>query len=349
MTSCRDMRELVSVSLDRALTPLEQARLDAHLVECPGCTAIQKEFQMVRQQMRSLESVEPPPWMTARIMARVKAEATGRPSFWERHIRPLIIKPHYQVATLLLLCGTGYYLLKTHGSVENPSALLEAEKPLAQLRKESAAAPSQKPADRPSEPAKLKDEPTFAAPPPTAAALPKSVLENSGPGASMSGRVAEVKAAETPKQESAAAKPQSSSPAPAPVVDSMASLGAGVTRDQSAQSPQRAKKAASTSEDKAKSDAKEARESDAEASSFEVHWEPTNPISAKHSLEKELSRLGGEVLAQPEGRTRREMTVRLDSRRLPEFMAWLARIGVIRAAPDPSRTSSAIVTVTIRW
>ena len=87
MTVHREVLERMSASLDQILPPEEQARLDAHLAECPECRGAWAELQWTHRQIKAVETVEPPPWLAAKIMARVRAEAAPGPSLWKRFLR----------------------------------------------------------------------------------------------------------------------------------------------------------------------------------------------------------------------------------------------------------------------
>ncbi len=113
MTACHEFLELMSTSLDQTLSPEEQALLDNHLAKCPECRVARKELQWTYSQIKTLEAVEPPPWLASKIMARIRAEAAPQASFWRRFIRPIVMKPQLQVASILLLAATGFFLLRS--------------------------------------------------------------------------------------------------------------------------------------------------------------------------------------------------------------------------------------------
>lgn len=63
--------ELVSAALDGALSPEEQARLDAHLDACPDCKALYDQLWVGARAVKGLAPQEPPADLTDRIMAAV--------------------------------------------------------------------------------------------------------------------------------------------------------------------------------------------------------------------------------------------------------------------------------------
>ena len=130
MTACHEFLELMSTSLDQDLSPDEQTRLESHLMECPECRAAWKEFQWTHSKIKGLETLEPPPWLASKIMARIRAEATPQASFWRRFIRPVVMKPQLQVASILLLAATGFYLLRSQRDVFGEMKQQQAPAPI---------------------------------------------------------------------------------------------------------------------------------------------------------------------------------------------------------------------------
>ncbi len=378
MTSCREFRELISASLDQPLPPEAEARLTAHLSDCPECQATLRDFRLVHQQIKNLQSVDPPPWLTSKIMARVRSEAAPRRTFWERFLRPLVVKPQFQVATILLLAGTSYYLLKTHGSIEpsvarsaNQSADLMAPQksmaaPQTESQKQQVEALASKPAELQIEPQnesrRRKKDADFAAPPPSLSSPPSAKAEAQAStivGVVAENRTNEVLKLDAPKQEPSKEWSQLPSAAPAPKPATMPTpLLDKVERSEARGSLARSDKKSSHQVAGADAPADEKKSKDAEADSRDalsqviplvIRWKPTEPQSARASIAKEFSRLGASVLAQPEDGSKRVLTARLDARRLPELLAHLARNGTIREKPEPLKESSGLVTVSIRW
>ena len=358
MTACHEIRELMSVALDQALQPEEQARLDAHLEDCEECRTAFKEFQTVHQQIHGLEAVEPPPWLASKIMARIRAEAST--SFWRRFIRPLVLKPQFQVATILLLAGTSYYLLKTKESAARYAEQAAPQNPLATPQEKIRTdAPAQKPAETRNEARQRKEDAHFAPPPPasTPVMAPAAKLDavasvvGGVAGPALENKAADTKIREVPKEESArvavvVVQEASAAPAPATGLDKTARSEDGDAL------ARRAKKSSPAKGEIAPAEQRKLKDAEADSLSTEallIRWEPAEPRSARQSIEKELARLGGSIQAQPEGGSRRALTARLDSRRLPELLERLERLGRIQESPDPSTVRSGSITVTIRW
>lgn len=50
--TCRNASQLMSQAQDRALSPAEQLRLQAHLAVCRACDAFNRQMQFLRQALR---------------------------------------------------------------------------------------------------------------------------------------------------------------------------------------------------------------------------------------------------------------------------------------------------------
>lgn len=364
MTACREFRELMSTALDQELSAEVQARLVSHLSGCEACRDFQKELMESHRLIRGVEAIEPPPWLASRIMARIRAEAAPQPSFWRRTVLPVLLKPQYQVATLLLVGATSVYLIRNQpGPIQDgvqeeqrsrqsvpaerraspeDKAVEEATesrpgipaRPLEQRRLKEADAPSR----QEGETKQKKDAYGFAAPPPSPAPAQVPTLETmpSAQGA-VSNDVGFV-----------AAKPAAPAAAGAPGNAPAAGLGRDARADLAATS----KKATAAEKPRAK---EEVLEDSAQAPRFYIQWEPEHPDRARQLLEQELADLGGTVL--PEDRRQgsqqaqvHALSAKLDGRRLPELLARLQRMGTVRS-PQTQQQSfrPGQVNLLIRW
>ena len=54
MPDCRRAHELLSQRMDASLSPVEAARLKAHLAICDLCVRVERQFQIMRDALRRL-------------------------------------------------------------------------------------------------------------------------------------------------------------------------------------------------------------------------------------------------------------------------------------------------------
>lgn len=90
---CRSAGRLMSLRLDGALTPDQEAQLDRHLERCPRCRATWAAMQELESRLRCVPWVEPRPGLAGRVLARLPAS--------RRSVVPALLpRLHPGVATL---------------------------------------------------------------------------------------------------------------------------------------------------------------------------------------------------------------------------------------------------------
>lgn len=137
-----EIRRNLSAYLDDAVSSEEKTQIEAHLAECASCRGALADLERTVAHLKNLPEVEPPPWLTIKIMAQVKAAAEKKPGIWQRFFLPFEVKLPLQAFALLFLCLTGYYLARTN------APLLELTSPVTQ-EDAPAPAPASAPASAP--------------------------------------------------------------------------------------------------------------------------------------------------------------------------------------------------------
>ena len=130
MTECNKFREQLSASVDGELGADKRRQLDEHLKECGQCREALDDLRKAVGHLQSLEPVDTPPWLTQKIMARIKAEAvaTEGKGFFKNIFQPLYIKVPIGAIATLLLGVTTYFLFQSiipDMKVEHPKQSLE--------------------------------------------------------------------------------------------------------------------------------------------------------------------------------------------------------------------------------
>ena len=83
---CVKVKERLSDYIEGILSVEEKKLFDEHLGSCGKCSEILSDLRKTIDHLHGLEEVEPPPWMTQKVMASVREEAEtkkGRKSFYE--------------------------------------------------------------------------------------------------------------------------------------------------------------------------------------------------------------------------------------------------------------------------
>jgi Predicted integral membrane protein (DUF2275)/Putative zinc-finger len=127
-----DIRHRLSEFIDGSVTSEERAAIEAHLKTCLPCSSALEELRKTIGHVKALEEIEPPAWMTQKVMAKVRAEAEEKKGLFERLFYPLSIKLPVQAIAVLFLAVTGFYIYQnlqpTERVTEAPIRESEAKK-----------------------------------------------------------------------------------------------------------------------------------------------------------------------------------------------------------------------------
>lgn len=110
----RDIKELLSPYIDGALSPEEKARVEEHLTGCNECSGTLAQLREAVSRIRSLNEVEPPPFLSRKIMKEIKKETRY----------PLRMRIPLEAAAVIAVAFTSLYIYKTY----NPPLKTEASK-----------------------------------------------------------------------------------------------------------------------------------------------------------------------------------------------------------------------------
>ena len=131
--TCRELEFLIAGLIDGSLAEGERERVEAHLKSCGDCRRALAELKASDAQLKALGEVEPPPWLKARVMARVREEPQERESAFRRLFFPLHIKVPIQALATVLIAVAAWNVYRTGESdfrqaAPPPAAVQEAPK-----------------------------------------------------------------------------------------------------------------------------------------------------------------------------------------------------------------------------
>ena len=115
-----DIRHKLSEYIDGSVSAKEKADIEEHLKTCQQCSDALNELRKTIEHIKSVEEVEPPPWMTRKIMATVRAEAE-RKSLFQRLFYPLAIKLPIQAVAVVFLAVTAFSIYRSIQPAQTPS------------------------------------------------------------------------------------------------------------------------------------------------------------------------------------------------------------------------------------
>ena len=163
--TCKEIEDLLPGMIDGALADAEKKRIEAHLETCASCRKAFADLRKSDERVKSLEEVEPPPWLKTRVMARVREEAGQKEGIFRKLFYPLHVKVPIQALATVLIAVVAWNVYKT-GEPEfrqmAPPPVAVQEAPQAQAPQE--AAPAAGPAKRDESPA-AREKKAFAPPP----------------------------------------------------------------------------------------------------------------------------------------------------------------------------------------
>jgi len=100
--------------IDGELTQDELKAIETHLAGCASCAATLEDMRKAVGHLQALEQVEPPPWMTQKVMARVRSLDTvpGKKGFLSWLFHPSGLKIPLGAVASVVLAVTAYFIFE---------------------------------------------------------------------------------------------------------------------------------------------------------------------------------------------------------------------------------------------
>ncbi|NIO15571.1 MAG: DUF2275 domain-containing protein [Deltaproteobacteria bacterium] len=126
---CEQIRENLSAYVDGEISGEERDRVEGHLVACETCAGALAELNAYLERIGKLEEVDPPPWLTQKVMARVQSESEEKRGFYQRFFPQfLLARPIHALATVLILVLSVYVFQSMKTGVQKPEESKEVAK-----------------------------------------------------------------------------------------------------------------------------------------------------------------------------------------------------------------------------
>ena len=109
---CQGVREKLSSYLEGTATGEEKRLIKEHLDSCESCRGALKDLEKTRDLLENLGKVEPPAWMTPKIMARVRQEADRRKGILHKIFYPLHIKIPIEAVAMVFMAVIAVYVYR---------------------------------------------------------------------------------------------------------------------------------------------------------------------------------------------------------------------------------------------
>ncbi len=129
---CQSISEKLSAYIEKQLSTEEKMQIDAHLKTCAKCSLALKDLKKTIEYMQGIEEIEPPQWLSQKVMARVREEAEQKEGIWQKLFYPLHIKlPLEAVATILIAVAAIYVFKIIQPEIKLAKAPLQSENVIA--------------------------------------------------------------------------------------------------------------------------------------------------------------------------------------------------------------------------
>jgi anti-sigma factor RsiW len=108
---CDEVEKRIPDYIEGLITPEEESLIRTHLESCKKCGAAYSDLIKTVEHIKDLEEIEPPPWLTQKVMTRIKEE-DSKEGLWKRLFYPLQIKLPLEAAATVLVVITALYIFK---------------------------------------------------------------------------------------------------------------------------------------------------------------------------------------------------------------------------------------------
>ncbi len=109
---CTTIQEKLTPYIEGIISSKEKRMIDEHLKSCHQCTETLADLRKTLTYIQNLEEIEPPSWLTRRVMAKVKSEVEPKKGMFQRLFYPLHIKLPIEAVAAIVIGVTTLYVFK---------------------------------------------------------------------------------------------------------------------------------------------------------------------------------------------------------------------------------------------
>jgi hypothetical protein len=110
---CKNIQEKLSAYIEEIISSEEKGLIDKHLESCQRCKEYLINLRKTIEYVHNLEEVEPPSWLTQKIMAKVRAEVKPKKGIIQKLFYPLYIKLPIEAVATVAIAIAAMYIFKT--------------------------------------------------------------------------------------------------------------------------------------------------------------------------------------------------------------------------------------------
>jgi hypothetical protein len=131
---CHSIGEKLSAYIENHLSSEERVQIEEHLGTCRHCRASLEDLKKTMEFTREIEEVEPPPWLTQKVMNKIREERQKK-GILQRLFSPLHIKVPLEAAAMIAIVVVAVYVYKNlqpqRGEREDQLFIFKEEQPAA--------------------------------------------------------------------------------------------------------------------------------------------------------------------------------------------------------------------------
>src|SRR4030065_1792104 len=110
--NCQDIQQKLSAYVEGILHPEEKILVDEHRTSCQKCNESLSDLRKTINYVHTLKDIEPPPWLTQKVMAKIKTEAKPKKWILQKLFYPLHIKLPIEAVAAIFIAVTALYIFK---------------------------------------------------------------------------------------------------------------------------------------------------------------------------------------------------------------------------------------------
>ena len=122
---CDNIKEKLSAYIDGLSSSEDKAIIEEHLKSCQECRTSLADLEKTVSYVKSLQDIEPPAWLSQKVMTRVRKETVPREGILHKLFYPLHIKLPVQAIATILIAVSAFYIFKTIQPEVMPSKVVD--------------------------------------------------------------------------------------------------------------------------------------------------------------------------------------------------------------------------------
>lgn len=121
---CHHVQNQLSLFIDGLVSPEDSTLIREHLRTCQECEEAYANLQKTVEHIRNLDEVEPPSWLTQKVMTKIRSEAEQDKSLFHKLFYPLHVKLPIEAFAMIAVAIIAFYVFRS-----TPSEMISVQGP----------------------------------------------------------------------------------------------------------------------------------------------------------------------------------------------------------------------------